>query len=85
VNLSDEQGWIGRVDGLYRPWGIVLELDSEEHHGQDTDEDHDAARDGRIEALGLVVVRRTWGDLTQRPAELVARLTELLETRDPAA
>jgi len=85
VNMSDEQGWIGRVDGLYRPAGVVLELDSGEHHGQDTDEAHDAARDRRLEALGLVVVRRTWEDLTQRPAELVARLTELLDTRDPAA
>jgi hypothetical protein len=85
VDLSDERGWIGRVDGLMRPWRIVIELDSYRWHGQATDARHDAARDRRLAAAGYLVLRRTWFDLTQRPEVFIAELSALLEARDPAA
>lgn len=85
VDVSDEQGWIGRVDGLLRAWRIVIELDSQRWHGQPTDAHHDAARDRRLAAAGYLVLRRTWFDLTQRPETFVAELTALLDARRPAA
>lgn len=85
VDLTDERGWIGRVDGLYREWSLVLELDSQRWHGQDVDARHDAARDRRLVAAGYCVLRRTWFDLTERPEAFVAELTALLDARRPAA
>jgi hypothetical protein len=85
VDISDEQGWIGRVDGLYRSARIVLELDSHEWHGQRTDTLEDARRDKRLTDAGYLVERRGWTDLTQRPDTVLATLRALLEARTPAA
>jgi len=85
VDISDEQGWIGRVDGLLAPWRIVIELDSHRWHGQSVDARHDAERDRRLVAAGYLVVRRTWFDLTQRPEAFIAELAALLDARRPAA
>lgn len=60
VDISDERGWIGRVDGLLRPWRVVIELDSHRWHGQTPDAQHDAARDRRLvaELTALLEARR---------------------------
>lgn len=85
VDLHDAQGWIGRVDGLFRAGRLVLELDSRRWHGQDVDRAHDARRDRRLEALGYVVLRITWADLVDRPDSVVAQIRALLDARAPAA
>src|SRR5262249_12949176 len=56
VLLSDEQGWVGRVDFLWRRASFVLEIDGQWHDGP-LDQASDAERDRRIEALGLKVRR----------------------------
>lgn len=85
VDMSDPRGWIGRVDGLYRPAMVIVELDSDRWHGQDVDRIHDAGRDARLQALGYVVLRITWADLVDRPESVVAQIRALLAARAPAA
>jgi hypothetical protein len=85
VDISDHEGWIGRVDGLYRAPRIVIECDSRRWHGQSADEAHDARRDARLVAGGHIVLRPTWWDLTRRAEAFVAELSALLEARTRAA
>ena len=81
ADVFDAEGWIGRVDGLYRAEQVILELDSQEWHGQRVDLLHDARRDRRAVAAGYLVVRARWSDLTQRPEAVVAQLRALLDAR----
>lgn len=81
VDISDAEGWIGCVDGLFRSAGVILELDSREWHAQPTDVAHDARRDRRCAAAGYLVLRLRWSDLTQRPEAVVAHLRTLLDAR----
>lgn len=85
VDISDAQGWIGRVDGLYRAERIVIELDSRRWHGQPTDQLEDARRDHRLTSAGYIVERRRWSDLTLRPDAVIATLRALLAARSSAA
>jgi hypothetical protein len=73
VVLSDEQGWIGNVDFLWRPPGLILEIDGSWHDGP-LDRAADAARDARVIALGLKVWRVRYGDLVSRPDAFVHQL-----------
>jgi Protein of unknown function (DUF559) len=81
VDVSDHEGWIGRVDCLFRPAKVIVELDSVKWHGQETDDDHDAVRDVRCVEAGYLVTRPTWRDLTKRPEAVVANLRELIRAR----
>lgn len=77
VPISDEQGYIRRVDGLHRDAALVVELDGP-HHLREPQLSHDRHADRRLRALGLEVVRLDWDDVTGRGeatrAEVVARL-----------
>ncbi len=85
ADISDEQGWIGRVDGLYAAARIVIELDSHEWHSQQTDVLEDARRDQRLIGAGFVVLRVRWSDLIHRPEAVIAHLQILLDARSTAA
>lgn len=85
VDLNDGEGWIGRVDGVFRSARLVIELDSREWHGQHTDLLEDARRDRRLTAAGYVVVRIRWSDLTHRSDAVLAQIRALLDARTPAA
>jgi hypothetical protein len=71
VPLGDEQGWIGTVDFLFRPGGLVVEIDSAWHDGP-IERDADEHRNDRLQAAGYVVERFRYRDLVLR-AGLVAR------------
>jgi hypothetical protein len=65
VDLGDD-GFIGRVDCLFRRAGLVVELDGRIGHVGPLDEARDAERDKRLGALGFRVRRFTLGG--RRPA-----------------
>lgn len=78
VDLADLDGWIGRVDFLFRDAGLVVETDGRRHHSTVADQAVDRARDDRIEALGMRVRRLTWTDVVLRPHATAAELAFLL-------
>jgi very-short-patch-repair endonuclease len=76
--MSDEQGYIRRVDGLVRPARVVIEFDGSRFHGQPSDVARDSAADARLLAAGFVVLRFGWIDLTRRPESVRATVDRLV-------
>jgi very-short-patch-repair endonuclease len=68
VDLGDDNGWIGRVDFLFRGARIVVEVDGAEFHDGLVDQRHESERDARLEAAGWFVLRFCWDDVTNRSA-----------------
>jgi hypothetical protein len=64
VELSDEQGYIRRVDGLHRAGRLVLELDGP-HHAREPQRSLDREGDRRIRRIGFDVERLGWVDVTR--------------------
>lgn len=79
VNMSDEQGYIRRVDAMVRSARVVIEFDGVTYHGQPTDVAHDNAGDARLIAAGYVVLRFGWIDLTSRPESVRATVDRLVK------
>jgi len=64
VPMSDEQGYIRRVDGRHADARLVIEFDGRQHDVGDAralDADHDA----RLRALGWDVLRLRWPDVSR--------------------
>jgi hypothetical protein len=80
VRLSDAQGWIGDVDFMWRLAALVLEVDGPWHDGP-LDQEADAARDERVEALGLKVWRVKYWDLVSNPARFIRQVGVVLAAR----
>jgi hypothetical protein len=78
VDMSDREGWIGRVDFLYRHHRLVIEIDGPDH---DTplQREADAERDARLEAEGWTVLRIRWSDLYADPEGVISRVRKHLE------
>lgn len=85
VDVSDERGWIGRVDAVHRPSGVVVEFDGRRWHGERSDEDADVARDARLTRVGHLVRRLTWLDLTRRTDTILDELRRLTDPRPTTA
>lgn len=68
VDLGDDDGWIGRVDFLFRGARIVVEVDGAEFHDGLVDQRSDEERDARLEAAGWFVLRLKWNDVVDRGA-----------------
>lgn len=66
VEVGDESGAIGIVDGLHVPSRTIVELDGRKFHGADRFQS-DRSRDQRLTAAGYVVLRFTWDDVLNRP------------------
>jgi len=64
VELSDEQGYIRRVDGLHEAGRLVLELDGP-HHAREPQRSLDRDGDRRIRRLGYDVERLVWADVAR--------------------
>jgi hypothetical protein len=77
VRISGPRGYIGTVDGLFRPWRHVVEIDSTWHDGP-LDVADDAARDEALVTAGYEITRvRYWRMVLEGEkvmAELLARL-----------
>lgn len=78
VVLSDDEGRIVEVDGLWRPRWVVLELDGRSVHARREAFDRDAARRLRLQAAGYAVAVVTWAALRTDPAGVIAHLRTLL-------
>lgn len=82
VTIRDADGIIARVDILFGTERIVVEIDGRQFHGSDRFQS-DRTRDNRLQNAGYIVLRFTWQDLTQRPAEMVRQIQRSLDQRTP--
>lgn len=77
VELSDDRGYIRRVDGIRSDVGLIVEFDGP-HHRREPQRSLDVDGDQRLRRMGYDVVRITWADVTTGgPAtreRLVARI-----------
>lgn len=66
------------VDALWRQAGLVVELDGWKHHGGRAAFERDRARDLRLGVAGYRVIRLTYRQLRDTPAEAIAAVRTLL-------
>ena len=66
------------VDFLWRPQGLVVELDGWRSHGTPSAFETDRARDTRLKLLGYEVLRFTWRQVDDRPNEVARAVRTLL-------
>ena len=67
------------VDALFREQRLVVELDGHEFHANPAAVEEDRRRELRLRALGYRIVRYTWQQVTQRPAEVLEDLKRQLK------
>lgn len=77
VPLSDDRGYIRRVDGLLPAVSLVIEFDGAAFHSSPTARAHDDENDRRLVRLGYQVRRFTWSDLTRRADITLAEMERL--------
>jgi very-short-patch-repair endonuclease len=77
VEMSDERGYIRRVDGRHGLGRLVVELDGTHHDGE-AQRSLDRAGDDRIAALGYDVERLRWLDVTRDGDATRARIAARL-------
>jgi predicted transcriptional regulator of viral defense system len=80
VDVGDADGWVGRVDFVYRDAKLVIEADSRLHHSSLTDFESDRTRDNRLMAAGWRVLRITWAMLVERPRQVAELVRTALRT-----
>jgi hypothetical protein len=74
VAFWDSTGLIGYADMVWEEWGVIGECDGlAKYHSRD-DLIREKEREDRLRALGYVVVRWTWRELTENPAAVAARI-----------
>jgi hypothetical protein len=71
VNVSDEAGFIGRIDMRHRLYPLALEVQSDRYHAFLTDARRDDARILRLRAVGLVVVEIREHDAWYQPQRVI--------------
>ncbi len=80
IDLGNADGWVGRVELVFREAHVLIEADSRLHHGSLLDRQSDKARDDRFEAGGWDVLRFTWEDVTQNPTYVVRTVRAALRS-----
>jgi hypothetical protein len=73
VLVTDDEGFIGTVDFLWRQAEVIVEVDSSWHDGP-VDEERDAERDGRLERAGYAVFRYRYLDMVGHPGAIAREL-----------
>jgi hypothetical protein len=68
-------------DFLWPAWQLVVETDGAEFHRTPAARRRDALKDEAMRGLGLTVVRLTWAEVVERPAETARRIREHHECR----
>jgi very-short-patch-repair endonuclease len=63
---------------------LVVEVDGRTYHGAERFQS-DRTRQNALVAAGCTVLRYTWADLTQRPAEVIAQIRAMLDTLEHRA
>lgn len=68
-------------DFLWPDQALIVEVDGHRAHGSRSAFEADRERDSQLTALGFTVVRFTWRQLTDGPADVASTLRTLLEAR----
>ena len=77
VQLSDVEGWVGRVDYFDDDYGLVVFVDGDAWHRALSDERSDAGQQHRLVAAGYRVERFSEGEIKFRQHKVAARMREL--------
>lgn len=77
VDLGDD-GWIGRVDCLWRHQQVIVELDGRRYHDGLYRQHADRERDNHLVAAGWRVIRLTWDDIVATPDATLVLLRSAL-------
>jgi very-short-patch-repair endonuclease len=77
VQLSDVEGWVGRVDYFDDDHQLVVFVDGDAWHRALSDARSDAAQQHLLIAAGYRVVRFSEGQIKFRPHAVAARMREL--------
>jgi len=75
---SFEGKTIARVDFLFDPYDVVVEVSGQLGHSTPTDRDHDAQRRDELQDLGRTVYEYTWNHVKHQPAYVERTLTQRL-------
>ena len=78
IDVGDADGWVGRVELVYREAKVLIEVDSRLHHTALDDYEGDRARDNRLVPEGFRVLRFTSDQITNHPDVIVATLRRAL-------
>jgi hypothetical protein len=78
--IPDPNERIGRYrpDMLWREQRLIVELDGHDAHSTAAQLAADARRQAELEGRGFTVIRFTWSDLTERPAEVAVAVAMYL-------
>jgi hypothetical protein len=68
------------LDTLYADFGLAVELDGRAAH-RARDRWHDAHRDNFLAAAGIVTLRYSWADVTERPCQVAGEVGRALRRR----
>ena len=80
IDVGDADGWVGRVELVYRDAKILIEVDSRLHHSALADLESDRRRDNRLVAGGWRVLRFTADQIWKHPDEVVRTVRAALST-----
>ena len=83
IDVGDADGWVGRVELVYREARVLIAADSRLHHSALLDREADNDRDNRFGAAGWRVLRFTWEKITKQPDEVVRRVRAALRSSGP--
>ncbi|MET0460731.1 MAG: type IV toxin-antitoxin system AbiEi family antitoxin domain-containing protein [Ilumatobacteraceae bacterium] len=67
-----------RVDFLFEPFGVVVEVSGRLGHSSPAERARDAQRRNELQDVGRAVYEYTWEDVTKRPADVERTLTARL-------
>lgn len=83
VPLPETNQLVGpyEVDCLWRDARVIVELDGRRFHGDAFAHAEDAAKTRALRAMGYVVLRFTWEEVTGQPEIVAARILEALAQR----
>ena len=76
--------FVARVDACYPERKLAIEVDGFAHHSSPEAFQRDRERQNRLVALGWTVLRFTWHDIVNRPAEVAQQIAAAIN-RLPAA
>jgi len=79
INIGDADGWVGRVELVYRNAHVLIEADSRRHHTALLDREADLARDNRFSSDRWHVLRFTWDQITKRPEYVASTVRRALK------
>jgi very-short-patch-repair endonuclease len=69
---------VARVDFLFDPFDVVIEVTGRQGHSSPRERAHDAQRRNELQDVGRKVYEYTWGDVTARPMYVQRTLTSRL-------